>query len=331
MTNSILVKVPLRISLLGGGTDFLSYYKKSTGRVLSFAINKYIYILIKELNDYFDENYRLNYFVTERVNSINEISNDITRESLSLQQYKNKLYISTIADIPQSSGLGSSSSFAVGLNLALRAIQGKKIDKNLVVRDAIDVELLRLKKPIGIQDQIAAGYGGINYIEFSTNYKDHYKVNSIDSRDFIKELTNNSLLVWTGKHRSADKILSDQEKNKDINFESLKSLSDLTEEYVKKNLSKFKLEDLANAMNESWEIKKRLSNMISDNNFDRIYNLALKSGAIGGKLLGAGGGGFFLFIVKKSEQKKFKNSMEDYKIENFSISFEGAQIINKNF
>ena len=103
----------------------------------------------------------------------------------------------------------------------------------MVVRDAIDVELLRLKKPIGIQDQIAAGYGGINYIEFSTNYKDHYKVNSIDSRDFIKELTNNSLLVWTGKHRSADKILSDQE-NKDINFESLKSLSDLTEEYVKK-------------------------------------------------------------------------------------------------
>lgn len=299
MTNNVLIRVPLRISLLGGGTDFSSYYSLNTGRVISFAINKYIYIFLKELNDYFDENYRLNYFVTERVNTVNEISNDITRESLSLHQYKNKLYISTIADIPQSSGLGSSSSFAVGLNLAIRAIQGEKINKDLIINDAINIEISKLNKPIGIQDHVAAGYGGINYIEFSNDYKDCYKVSPIKSNNLINELSENMLLVWTGKHRLADKILSDQEKNKDKNIESLKRLSDLTEEFFKQGLKNFKLENLADAMNKSWEIKKSFSKMISNNNFDQIYNKALNSGALGGKLLGAGGGGFFLFIVKK--------------------------------
>ena len=253
MTNNVLVKVPLRISLLGGGTDFSSFYNLNTGRVLSFAINKYIYIFVKELNDYFDENYRLNYFVTERVNKVNEISNDITRESLSLHQHNSKLYISTIADIPQSSGLGSSSSFAVGLNLAIRAIQGKKINKDLIINDAINVEISRLNKPIGIQDQVVAGYGGINYIEFSSDYKDDYKVSPIESSNLINKLSENLLLVWTGKHRSADKILSDQEKNKDTNFESLKSLSEITEEFFKQGLINFKLENLAETMNKSWK------------------------------------------------------------------------------
>lgn len=334
MKKNIIVKTPLRISLLGGGTDIYSFYKENIGRVISFTINKYIYIFIKELNEFFEENYRLNYFITERVNSIPEIKNEITRESILLHRIKNKLYISTIADIPQSSGLGSSSSFAVGLNLALRCIKGEEESKKLselAVRDAINVEITRLKKPIGLQDQVASGFGGLNYIEFSKKFQNHYKVQPINSNKIKKMLSENLLLVWTGKQRNADNILIDQLKNHDNNIENLKKLSNLTNKFYLNEIENFNLKILAKYMNESWEIKKNFSKLISTHDFDNLYNLALKNGALGGKLLGAGGGGFFLFVVENSNKPYFKKKMSDYIIEDFDIDNNGTTVVNLDF
>lgn len=334
MNKNILVKTPLRISLLGGGTDIYSFYKENIGRVISFTINKYIYIFIKELNEFFEENYRLNYYITERVNSIPEIKNEITRESILLHRIKKKLYISTIADIPQSSGLGSSSSFAVGLNLAFRRIKGEQDSKKLselAVSDAINVEISKLKKPIGLQDQVASGFGGLNYIEFSKKFQNHYKVQPINSNKIKKMLSENLLLVWTGKQRNADNILIDQLKNHENNIENLKKLSDLTNKFYLNEINNFNLKILAEYMNESWEIKKNFSKLITNHDFDKIYNLALKNGALGGKLLGAGGGGFFLFIVENSNKLYFKKKMSEYIIEDFDIDNGGANVVNLDF
>lgn len=334
MSKNILIKTPLRISLLGGGTDFESFYKQKIGNVISFTIDKYIYIFLKELKNYFDETYRLNYFITERVNTIEEITNDITRESLIIHKNKKKLYISTIADIPQSSGLGSSSSFAVGLNLALRILEKKSISKENIVNDAIIIELKKLRKPIGIQDQVATGYGGLNYIKFSSEYKNNFQVYPIKSKEMSKKLSENMLLVWTGKVRQADVILKDQESKKKQNTHQLEKLADITLKYyneLRHSDFEIDLKILANLLNESWNIKKKLSNLISNKKFDDIYNLALKNGALGGKLLGAGGGGFFLFIVEKKEKEKFKQKMQGFIIEEFSIEFNGATAVHQNF
>ena len=331
MNKSIYLKAPLRVSLLGGGTDFKSFYAENLGCVLSFAINKHIYIFMKELSDYFDEKYRLNYFITERVDSVNDIDNDITRESIKLQKFEDKLYISTIADIPQSSGLGSSSAFAAGINLGLRALLGEEPQKKIIAKDAIDIEINKLKKPIGIQDQVATTFGGLNYIKFSTDYEDDYKITKINNPSVYELIQENLLLVWTGVHREADQILAQQEKESSNNKSNLIKLSKVTQEFYESNKENFDIFELGNLLNEVWEIKKQLANQISNTEFDEIYKKGIKSGAIGGKILGAGGGGFFLFVVEKDKKTSFIKKMEPFIVEDFKIDDSGAKLVEKNF
>ncbi len=331
MNKSVYLKTPLRVSLLGGGTDFKSFYSENLGCVLSFAINKYIYIFMKELSDYFDEKYRLNYFITERVENVDDIDNDITRESIKLQKFDKKLYISTIADIPQSSGLGSSSSFAAGINLGLRALVGEEPEKNIIAKDAIEIEINKLRKPIGIQDQVATTFGGLNYIEFSTEYEDHYRITKIKNSSVYELIQENLLLVWTGVHRKADDILADQEKKSLNNKSNLIKLSKATRKFYENSKQKFDIFELGNLLNETWELKKQLGDNISNSHFDEIYKKGIAAGAIGGKLLGAGGGGFFLFVVEKYKQPTFRKKMEPFIMENFKINESGVNLIDKNF
>ena len=331
MNKSIYLKTPLRVSLLGGGTDFKSFYSNSKGCVLSFTIDRYIYIFMKELSDYFDEKYRLNYFITERVNSLEEIANDITRESLKLQGFDKKLYISTIADIPQSSGLGSSSSFSVGINLGLRTLLGETPDTETIVKDAIKIEINKLKKPIGIQDQVSTAYGGLNYIEFSEDFKDDYKISSIEDQSIHKIINENLLLVWTGVHRKADEILSLQEKNAKKNNSKLIELAEKTQEFYNNNKTNFNIFELGMLLNEAWELKKKFANNISNDEFDILYKKGIEAGSLGGKILGAGGGGFFLFVVEKERQTNFIKNMQPLIVENFNIDIDGAKLVEKNF
>ena len=324
---TVVTKTPLRISFFGGGTDISSFYKKYNGEVFSTTINKYIYVTVKEHGEIFSEKYRLNYFVSENKKKINDIKNNIIRETIKYLKIDRPLYISSVGDLPNKSGLGSSSSFTVGLIKALYEFESKKISKKNLAELACRIEIEVLKNPIGKQDQYAAAFGGVNCITFLKNSK--VKVNFKKKyENFIKELFKNSLLLYTGITRNASKILNVQQKEPDI-------LNKLTEiKKVCNNFLKIKNKDLSidlfrKHLEKSWEIKKNLTKTTTNSIIDRIHKDAKLNGAKSLKLLGAGGGGFFLVIIDKINKKKFKKKMIKYKILDLKYENMGSRVILK--
>jgi len=323
----IITRAPLRISFIGGGSDLPAFYNKAIGRVVSTAINKYIFISI---NERFEKNFRIGYSITEIVDRPDQVKN--TRVQAALQHFnvQKGLEIVSVADIPsRGTGLGSSSSFAVGLLSGLSQFLGGHLhkDRKDLAEAACKLEIETLKEQIGKQDQYAAAFGGLNYMEF---HKDKVIVEPIKiSAAKVEEFKDHLLVLYTGVARSATdnskiltkNLISDEEK-----FLAQKKLADATIPF-KNKLVKGDFKALGEILHDGWLLKKKTSSSISNKLVDNIYNLGMKNGAWGGKLLGAGGGGFILFLAPPKNHKKLLSVFS--KLQNLPVGFDdhGAKVI----
>ncbi len=321
----IISQTPLRISFAGGGSDIPAFYKKSPGAVVSTAINKYIYITV---NKKFDNQIRASYTSTETVSHPDELKHELIRESLKLAGIYNGIEITSISDIPSGTGLGSSSTFTVGLINALNAYSGTYSSPRDLAENACNIEIIKCHKPIGKQDQYASAYGGLNFIEFNTSGEVNVTPIIIKPNKF-ETLEKNLLLMYTGITRSADTILSDQNKNVskgDAAFSDLKQMVELAKE-LNKSLSAGDLNKFGEIMDENWNLKKKLTKQMSNPQIERWYELGKKNGALGGKILGAGGGGFLLFYAPASKHSKIIDALPKLAPTPFKFESNGSRIV----
>lgn len=325
----IISKTPVRISFFGGGTDYPEYFNEFGGCVLSTTIDKYVYITINKIGGLLDENYRIAYKKVELCHSIDSIEHPSVRETLRYLKIMDGLDINIFSDLPARTGLGSSSSFTVGLLNALYAYEGKVKSKLDYAKEAIHIEKNILQENVGVQDQLAAAVGGLNYMKLSSS---DYEVNPIIlSKERKKELDNNLLLYYTGISRFATEVLTEQiekTKEKKVMIE-LKDIYDMVQDGMKiLSDGSIPLSDFGYLLDKTWRAKKKLSSAISSGTIDEMYEIAIRHGALGGKLLGAGGGGFFLFYVNSENQEPFRRKMENFIEIPFSFEGEGSRIIH---
>jgi len=329
----IITRTPLRISFAGGGTDIATFYKKNLyGSVLSCAINKYIYVSVKNHSNIYPEKIRLNYSATENVTDVDKIKNPIIKACLKYLKIDDNLYISTVADAPGSSGLGSSSTFCVGLLNALYTYKGKVVNRNKLAEEAAYIEIEILKRPIGKQDHYAAAFGSVNFFKFYDN--NNVSIMPVDENSKnLKMIFDNLYTFYTGISRNASKILSKQKKRSSINNSNLLKIRDQAEElfYLIKS-DKLSIKKFGEFLERGWEIKKNLASQVSNRFIDDAYSLAKKNGVYGGKLSGAGGGGFLSFVIKKKFRNKLITSLTKKKLKYFPIKLDssGSIILSKN-
>lgn len=312
----IITKTPFRVSFCGGGSDIPEFYREYGGCVISTSINRYMYISI---HPYFNEGTTaLKYSQTEIVNELSEIKHSIFKCVLNDMNLSG-VEITSTADVPSGTGLGSSSSFTVGLIHSIYCYKGKYVSKQKIAEDACNVEINKLGNPIGKQDQYAAACGGLNFITFRED--DTVSVEPLIMHpDTLKALQENIVVYYTGITHDANKILAEQKNNisQPDKIKNLKYMCDLTRS-MKKSLEDNDLSDFGKILDESWQKKKELSSGITNPRIDDMYNAAISNGASGGKLLGAGGGGFLLFYCEKYRQR---NLDEKLGLKRFPISFE---------
>lgn len=322
----IISQTPFRISFVGGGTDFEDFYRRYPGRVLSTSINKYIYL---GLNPKFDDQIRISYSKTENVGHRNQIEHPIVKAALGEVGIEKGIEITSVGDIPgKGTGLGSSSSFTIGLLNGLYSYLGKYVSPNLLAEKACQIEIDKLDSPIGKQDQYAVAFGGLNVIAFNPNGK--VEVEPVYLSPKLKEdFQNHLLLFYTGIQRSAAPILSEQKENIDKKFEFLRKMSDLVPVF-KTYLEKGDFQKMGEILHQNWLFKKELSSGISNPQLEEIYSLALKAGAWGGKILGAGGGGFLLVIAPPENQPKIKEALNKYQLTPFRFTEAGSKIVFKS-
>ena len=323
----IIARSPLRISLGGGGTDLPSYYQEHEGFLISAAIDKYVYITLHQT---FEEEILLKYSKFEKVKAVDEIQHPIIREAFKMLDVKStNLEICSMADIPAGTGLGSSSSFTTALLKALHTMKGNIVSTRTLAEEACDLEMNRLGEPIGKQDQYIAAYGGITCMNF---HKDGYVwVDPLNiSKETLYNLEDNLILFFTGFSRSAGSILKEQdtkskEKNSDM-IENLHFVKDLGYQ-SKAAFEKGDLDTFADIMNVHWEHKKKRSNGMSNPMIDEWYDLAMKNGALGGKMIGAGGGGFLMFYAKDKIKLRKAMSQTPMTEVRFRFEMEGSKIL----
>ncbi len=323
----IITRSPLRITLGGGGTDLASYYKRFGGFLIAAAIDKYVYITIHET---FVDYLIIKYSQMEKVKAIDSIKHPIVREALRLLKLDCSYWeMTSMADIPAGTGLGSSGSFTTALLKALHSYKRNLIHPKELAEQACDIEINKLKEPIGKQDQYIAAYGGVTCFEFAKNGAVKAYPLKID-KETLYDLEDNLLLFFTGYCRSASNILKEQHKKSMGNdrpmIENLHFVKDLGIQ-SKKALEKGNLHEFGRLMNVHWEHKKKRSGRMSNPKIDEWYNLAMKNGAVGGKLIGAGGGGFLMFYAEdktKLRHAMMKSGLEEVR---FSFDFEGTKLI----
>ena len=318
----IITKTPFRVSFCGGGSDMPDFYREHGGCVLSTSINRYMYITI---HPYFDETKTsLRYSQVEIVDDIKEIHHSIFRQVLNDMKVSG-VEISSTADIPSGTGLGSSSAFTVGLLHTLHCYQGKFVSKEEIAEEACKVEIEKLGNPIGKQDQYAVACGGLNFIEF--NRDDTVTVSPLILKPGLKrELQNNLVMFYTGITHDANVILAEQKKNisQDDKTRNLIEMCRLARE-MKASLEAGNLQNFGEILNEGWMRKKELASGVSNPKINELYNIAMENGAAGGKLLGAGGGGFLLFYCENDRQKKLEEALGLKKFE-FSFEHDGTSV-----
>lgn len=322
----IISKTPYRISFFGGGSDYPEWYNEfGHGEVISATINKYIYISCRELPNFFNHKYRIVYSKVEEVNNINNIKHIVIRNALKTYNIRDNLEIHYDGDLPSRSGVGSSSSFIVGLLNIINTIQNKKKNKIELANQSIMFEQKILKEYVGSQDQAACAIGGINNIIFKEGGKITLK--KIENQNFFKKLNKNLVLLFTKQQRYssaiAKKFIKNLTKNKKNEINEILECVKIAKKIIKKN----QLNEFARLLDYSWKIKKNLHQSISNKNLDEIYDLAIKNGALGGKILGAGGGGFYLFYVEQEKQKRFFKNMKKFTIIPFEFENQGSEII----
>lgn len=326
----IISRTPHRISFFGGGTDYQDYYLKHGGKVLGATIDKYCYITCRELPPFFNHTYRIVYSKVEMVNRIDEIQHPSVRETLRYLNIKNGLEIHHDGDIPARSGMGSSSAFTVGLLKTVYALEGKIISKEEIAKEAIHIEQELIKEDVGSQDQTFAAHGGFNLIEFSKS-GDISVVPVIVRPDRLKDLEKSLLLVFTGMSRMASVAASDKIKNIPNNTDYLFKMKNLVDDAYKVITSPSKnLYEFGELLNETWKLKKKLSNEVSTPEIDELYDIVINNGGVGGKLCGAGGGGFMLFFVEPENRTTVIAALKNYLYVPFKLDFEGTKIIVYN-
>lgn len=319
----IITQTPLRISFAGGGTDFAGFYREDAGCVVSSAIDKFIYVIVKER---FDDKIRVGYSLTEMVDDIDEIEHELVRECLRKVGIRKGIEIATMADVPsEGSGLGSSSTVTVGLLNALYAYKGEIKPAEVLAREACEIEIEVLGKPIGKQDQYIAAYGGMKYIKF--NRDDSVTVKPICMDDMRRRQLNDSLLLfYTGITRKASGVLAEQKENIPDRFEVLKKMRDQAES-LHVSLAESRISRLGQVLRAGWDLKKSLANGISNDFINEAYEKAIKAGATGGKVAGAGGGGFLLLFCQPAYHHRVRKALSELKELPFGLERDGTKVI----
>lgn len=322
----IITKTPFRMSFFGGGTDIENYFKDNSGSVLSTTFDKYCYVNVRHLPSFFDYSTELSYSKTERVNSIDEIAHPAIRNAMKMLNM-HKIRLTYEADLPARSGLGTSSSFAVGMLSAFYALKGKFVDKKKLADDAIYLERVLCNESGGWQDQIAASFGGFNRINFNSDGYDVLPV--IISKERKLQLNQKLMLFFTGFTRFSSDMQKENnvtEKSKIIQLKEIHQLVDEAERILTNNETS--LDEFGKLLDYTWKLKKQVGSHISTNSIDVIYERAINAGALGGKLLGAGGGGFFVFYVNEENQESVMNAMKELMFVPFKFENGGTRVIH---
>ncbi|MHA1933095.1 MAG: GHMP family kinase ATP-binding protein [Promethearchaeota archaeon] len=326
----IISRSPVRITLGGGGTDLPSYYSKHGGALIAAAIDKYTLVTA---HTRFDDDIKLNYSRTEQIKNVDEIKHNIFREGLRLLNIEKGIELTSLSDMPSSSGLGTSGSFTIALLNVLHTYKKEFVSQKQLAEEGCKIEIDILKEPIGKQDQYIAAFGGITSFQFSK--EGTVTVEALKMSDEAQdELQNNILLFYTGISRSASQILREQDdKSKKEEGQTIDTLHEIKRIGLetKKSLEQGNIDKLGEYLDEHWNIKKKLSKSISNPYIDECYNFAKENGALGGKIMGAGGGGFFMFYHNGSNTEKTsfikKMATKNLKKMRFDFDTEGSKII----
>lgn len=319
----IIVQTPLRVSLFGGGTDFPSFFREHGGCVLSTAIDKYIFVTIKER---FDDKLRVGYTRTEMVDDLSEINHELIRESLRKVGITKGVEVTTMGDIPSAgSGLGSSSTVTVGSLQAMYTYLGELIPAERLAREACEIEIDTLGKPIGIQDQYIAAYGGLRFMEFGPGERVVTQKLQLSS-DLIRALNDELLLFFTGITRSSSTILTEQKNNIEQRQQVLCTMKEIALQ-ARDELLKGNVDAIGECLHESWHLKRQLASQISNGTLDEMYLAARDAGAIGGKITGAGGGGFLLLFCPYQKQKALRAALSGLQELPFKLEPDGSKVI----
>jgi len=324
----IITRTPFRITLGGGGTDLPSYYSKYGGFIFAAGINKYMFINLNR--PIVDDLVRVKYSKTEIVTHRNELQHDIAKEAMLMMEIDKALEIVSMADVPAGTGLGSSSCYAVGLLNGLHTMKREYVSLQTLAEEACKLEINRLGKPLGKQDQYMAAFGGLTVLEIGKDGK--VKVRKADvPEETVGDLNRNLLMFYTNTQRDANEILSEQsngakEEKKNV-VESMHFIKDLGYKILDAAESG-NITDIGFLFDEHWQHKKKISEKMSNSHFDRIYGIAKESGALGGKISGAGGGGFFLFYVEE-KHGKFREAMKSLGLREmkYRFDFEGTKVL----
>lgn len=323
----IITRTPHRISFFGGGTDYPSWYLKHDGKVLGTAIDKYCYLIVRELPPFFVHKHRIVYSQMENPKTLDEIKHPSVRETLKYLGFEKGISIHHDGDIPARSGMGSSSAFTVGLLKAMYALQGKVISKNDLFITAIHIEQNLIKENVGSQDQVFSACGGFNKIDFLRN-GEIIVTPIIMTKENMSIFEKKFMLFYTGMARNASDIAKEQIENTDKNEKQLHKMNKLVDEaycIITSDKPDFTL--FGKLLNETWKLKQSLSSKISNTFINEIYEIAMKNGAVGGKLSGAGGGGFMFFYVEPENQPKVKEALKNLLYVPFEFDFSGSEII----
>jgi len=323
----VLTRTPLRVSFAGGGTDLADFYEREYGAVLSTAIDKYIYVTVKRHGDVFNEKIRVNYSRSEGVARVDEIENNIARECLRFLNIDPPIYISTVGDLPASTGLGGSSSFAVGLLNALHAYRGERVSAGQLAEEACHIEIDVLNEPIGKQDQYAAAFGGLNFLRFNPGGGVTVEPVRV-KKELLDELFDHVMIFWTGHQRDTSQVLSEQKAN------TASKLGHLTRmrEHAQGLLSlasngHFNAEAFGTVLHETWKLKRDLAHAVSNQQIDAWYEQGMRAGAFGGKICGAGGGGFLLLLVRPELQPAVRGALNGLPEVPISYEVHGSQVM----
>jgi D-glycero-alpha-D-manno-heptose-7-phosphate kinase len=321
----IISKTPYRISFFGGGTDYPTWFKENKGKILSTTIDKYVYLSLQDLGPYFNYKHRVIWSKVEMVKEAKLIKHNVVREMLEYFKIKDGVEIHYQGDLPARSGMGSSSSFVVGLMNAFLIKKKLKLSKMCLAKKSIFFEHNILKEIVGIQDQISASFGGLNKLDIKKN--GDFDVKKIKINKQIKNLDKNLVLLFTGIQRTANEIagqyVSKLKKDKIMEMKEINFQVEEAEQLLLRN----KFDDFGKLLNDGWKLKKSLSKVISNKKIDDLYEFSINNGALGGKLLGAGGGGFMLLYIPHHNQKKFFKKIKNIINVPFNFSEESSQII----
>ena len=319
----IITQTPLRVSLAGGGTDFPEFFRQEGGAVVSLAIDKYLYVIVKER---FDDRIYVNYSIKEIVDRLDDLRHDLVREAMRKTGITQGVEITTLSDIPsEGTGLGSSGSVTVGLLNAFYTYQGVQVPAERLAREACEIEVDLLKKPIGFQDQYIAAYGNLRFFAFGPG--DDVRVERLAIPEARKRaLVSNLLLFFTNRTRNSESILEEQRRNISERLDEIRGLKAAAFE-VRSHLLNESVSDLGPVLHRSWQLKRCLASGVSSPEIDAIYDRALAAGATGGKLTGAGGGGFLLLYCPSAYQGAVRAALDGYKELPFTLEPDGSKVI----